>query len=117
MATAIIGLVESLKYLDSIGVGEIAKRDAMLLEHLIEHLRELDVELPAWIDDKSHRSAFLGLSSDVPVKELYDALREENIVTITRRGYLGKDLLRVAPHFFNTKEEIDIFAEALSKLL
>ena len=117
MATAIIGLVESLKYLDLIGVGEIAKRDAMLLEHLIGQLRELDVELPAWINDKSRRSAFLGLSSDVPVKELYDSLRGENIVTITRRGYMGKDLLRVAPHFFNTKEEIDIFAEALSKLI
>lgn len=117
MATAIIGLVESLKYLDSIGVGEIAKRNAMLLEHLIGHLRELDVELPAWIGDKSRRSAFLGLSSDVPVKELYDSLRRENIVTITRRGYRGKDLLRVAPHFFNTKEEIDIFVKALSRLL
>jgi cysteine desulfurase/selenocysteine lyase len=117
MATGIIGLVESLKYLRSIGVDEIERRDAMLLEQLIGHLSKLDVELPSWIEDKSHRSAFLGLSSKVPVKELYDSLRKENIVTITRKGYMGKDLLRVAPHFFNTKEEIDIIVEALSKLL
>jgi cysteine desulfurase/selenocysteine lyase len=117
MATGIIGLVESLKYLRSIGIDEITRRDTILLEHLIGQLSNFDVELPSWIEDKSHRSAFIGLSSRVPVKELHDSLREENIVTITRRGYMGKDLLRVAPHFFNTKEEIDIFTEAFSKLL
>ena len=117
MATAVIGLVESLRYLVSIGMKNIATRNAMLLDHLIGLLKELDVELPTWIDDRSHRSSYTGFSSKIPAKSIYNSLKERGILTITRMGYTGKELVRVAPHFFNTKEEIDKFAEALQSLI
>jgi len=117
MATGIIGLVEALKYLDGIGVEKIIQRNAMLIDYLITHLQEMGVELPPWSEDKTHRSAFVGFSTKNSVKHLFERLKEQKILTITRMGYNCKELLRVAPHFFNTTEEIDTFAEALANLL
>ncbi|NIN52411.1 MAG: hypothetical protein GTO23_04495 [Nitrososphaeria archaeon] len=77
----------------------------------------LDVELPSWIDDKSHRSSHLGFSSKIPAKSTFESLKEKKIITIMRMGYAGIELVRVGPHFFNSKKEIDIFTEALSGLL
>jgi cysteine desulfurase/selenocysteine lyase len=117
MATGIIGLIEALKYLDNIGMDEIASRNAMLIDHTVKLLRELDVELSPWIDDTSCRGSHLGFSAKIPAKTIYESLRERRILTVPRMGYTGKELVRVAPHFFNTKEEIEELAEVLATLL
>jgi selenocysteine lyase/cysteine desulfurase len=117
MATGIIGLVEALKYLDGIGVDKIIQRNAMLIDYLITRLQEMDVELPPWSEDKTHRSAFVGFSTNTSVKHLFERLKEQKILTITRRGYDHKELLRIAPHFFNTTNELDKFVEVLARLL
>ena len=93
---------------------KIAARNVILFNYLVESMKELDVDLPSWIDDESHRSSYLGFSSKVHSDTLYESLMKSDIITITRMGYTGKKLLRVAPHFFNTKREIDIFVENLS---
>lgn len=116
-STGIIGLIASLKYIDSIGMDKIAPRNAMLIDHVVKALNELDVELSPWIDVKKHRGSHLGFSSNIPAKTVYESLKEKKIITIPRRGYMGKELVRVAPHFFNTKDEIDKFAEALASIL
>jgi cysteine desulfurase/selenocysteine lyase len=117
MATGIIGLVEALKYIDNVGMDEIAPRNAMLFDHAVKLLGELDVELSPWIEDRSCRGSHLGFSADIPAKTIYESLRERKILTIPRMGYTGRELVRVAPHFFNTKEEIEELAEALAALL
>lgn len=117
MATAVIGLVESLKYIDSIGMKNIAARNSMLLDYLVDCLKDLDVELPTWINDQSHRSSYVGFSAKIPAKTIFDLLKKQRILTITRMGYTGKELLRVAPHFFNTMEEIDTFIKTLKNFL
>ena len=117
MATGVIGLVESLKYIDTIGVDKIATRNSMLLDYLVSQMKELNIELPLWIDNESHRSSYLGFSSKTPADSLFDSLKQSGIITIPRMGYTGKKLLRVAPHFFNTKVEIEKFIKALSILL
>jgi selenocysteine lyase/cysteine desulfurase len=117
MATGIIGLVESLKYIDSIGMDKIAARNSMLLDYLVAKMKELNVDLPLWIDNESHRSSYLGFSSKIPSDSLYESLKQSGIITIPRMGYTGKKLLRVAPHFFNTKVEIEKFIKALSNHL
>jgi cysteine desulfurase/selenocysteine lyase len=117
MATGIIGLVEALKYLDRLGMDNITERNEMLIDYTINLLKELDVELSPWIDEKDHRGSHIGFSSDIPAKTIFESLRKNRIITITRMGYTGKELVRVAPHFFNTKEEIEEFAETLEKFL
>lgn len=116
-ATGIIGLVEALRYIDGIGMDEIAPRNAMLIDHAVKRLRELEVELPPWIDNRTRRGPHLGFSAKVPAQTIFESLRAREIVTITRMGYTGRELVRVAPHFFNTEEEIEALAEALAGLL
>lgn len=117
MATAIIGLVEALKYLDNTGIGRITRRNKQLIQYLVKSLKQLNLELPSWIDDETKIGSHVGIRAPVPAKSLYESLKKRNIVTITRKGYAGQELLRIAPHFFNTFEEIDELVEALSELL
>jgi selenocysteine lyase/cysteine desulfurase len=45
-------------------------------------------------------------------KQLFVALEKKNIFAALREG-----LIRFSPHFYNTKEEIDLVAEEIKKLI
>ncbi len=117
MATGIIGLVEALKYLDKLDIQNITRRNTHLIQYLIKSLKQLNVDLPSWIDDESKIGSHVGISTPVPAKKLFESLKEQKILTITRKGYENQELLRIAPHFFNTLDEIDELTNALSKIL
>ena len=117
MATGVIGLVEALKYLDKLGIENITRRNTQLIQYLIKSLKQLNVDLPSWIDDESKVGSHVGISATVPAKKLFESLKNQKILTITRKGYENQELLRIAPHFFNTFEEIDELVEALSEIL
>mgnify|MGYP001074942684 CR=1 FL=1 len=113
----IIGLVKALKYIDRVGIDNIVARDAELLDYSVRRLKELDVDLPSWIEDKSHRSSFLGFGAKMAAKLVLESLRKKKIIVAMRMGYAGEPLVRVAPHFFNTEDEIATFASVLGELL
>ena len=69
---------------DTIGMKNIASRNSMLLDHLIELLKGLDVELSDWIDEKTHRSSYTGFSSKVSADSVYNSLKERGGVILAR---------------------------------
>ena len=58
-----------------------------------------------------HRSGILSVRTETKAGHLVDQLQAEGIVVTTQAGYL-----RLAPHFYQTDEEIDRVADALSRL-
>lgn len=108
--TAVIhGLEASLKLLNEVGVGKIQAHLEILTDHLCERLRNTDYQVVSSRrpGEKSQIVCIrhpAGLSS----MDLYAHLKQRNIITATRG-----DRLRIAPHLYNTLEEIDELVNAL----
>jgi selenocysteine lyase/cysteine desulfurase len=103
------GLEASLKLLVEIGVGRIANHLEQLTDYLCERLHGRDYQIVS-SRNASEKSQILcvrhqaGLSS----MALYTHLKTRNIITAPRG-----DRLRVAPHLYNTFEDIDELVKAL----
>jgi selenocysteine lyase/cysteine desulfurase len=104
-------LSASLKLLLEVGVKEIH----IFVQHLQDHLlRALEGSryTPASPQERSQRSAILTL--DCPQEDvdiLVAALAEKGILCTARKGRL-----RIAPHLYNSIEEMDLLATALRDL-
>lgn len=97
------GLEASLKLLNEVGVVKIKTHLEMLTDHLCERLRNTAYEVVSSrrAGEKSQIVCIRhlnGLSS----MDLYAHLKQRNIITAPRG-----DRLRIAPHLYNTIEEID----------
>jgi cysteine desulfurase/selenocysteine lyase len=108
-AALFYGLEESLKLLLEAGIGNIEKYLEALTDHLCALLAEKDYELvssrargeKSQIVSVKHRG---GLSSS----EIARRLQNENII-VSPRG----DRLRIAPHFYNNRQDIERLIECL----
>ncbi len=103
------GLEASLNLLNEVGVAKIQVHLEMLTDHLCERLRNTgyDVVSSRRAGEKSQIVCIRhlnGLSS----MDLYAHLKQRNIITAPRG-----DRLRIAPHLYNTLEEIDQLVSAL----
>lgn len=107
--TALIhGFAASLQFLNEIGVGRIATQLEELTDHLCERLEGsvyqiVSSRIPS---EKSHIICIR--HPGISPMELYAHLKNRNIVTAPRG-----DRLRIAPHCYNTIEEIDELIKAL----
>jgi len=109
-ATALIhGLEASLKLLGSIGTSAIASYLEQLTNHLCERLmaREYHVVSSREHDQKS-QIVCIHPRSDTSAMRLYGLLKSQNIITAPRI-----DRLRIAPHFYNTIDEINTLVDSL----
>jgi selenocysteine lyase/cysteine desulfurase len=107
--TALIhGLAASLEFLNEIGVSRIARHLEELTDHLCERLQNSDYQIVS-SRDPSEKSQIVCLRhrGRSPMY-LYSRLKLRNIITAPRG-----DRLRIAPHCYNTREEIDLLVEAL----
>lgn len=103
------GLKASLELLASVGTESISRYLEELTDYLCERIDETSYEIvssrapreKSQIVCIKHRQ---GLSS----MELYKRLTERNIITAPRG-----DRLRIAPHFYNNREDIDRLISAL----
>lgn len=97
----LVGFVENLKILNSIGIAKIERRIFELRNLLFEGLQDLDAQIisPA---DTSHGSGILTFRlEDKDAKALHDHLTAKKIVVSLR-----KNAIRLSPHFYNTTEEV-----------
>ncbi len=95
----------SLKLLSEVGINNIEKHNLALLDLLIDHLKKnYQIKSPL---DTNHRSSILSFSGK-NTKDLYQQLRKNNIIVSYREGSI-----RVAPHFYNTSEEMKRLIEIL----
>jgi cysteine desulfurase/selenocysteine lyase len=108
--TALIhGLEASLKLLTETGVGRIAAHLSELTDYLCERLGGLDYEVVSSrrAHEKSQIVCIRHRGGRTP-HALYAHLKRQGIVTAPRG-----DRLRIAPHLYNTADEIDALINAL----
>ncbi|HEX5965739.1 MAG TPA: aminotransferase class V-fold PLP-dependent enzyme [Pyrinomonadaceae bacterium] len=109
-AALIYGLRASLELLTGLGVVQTARYLEELTDHLCELLRDRSYEvvssrLPR---EKSQIVCIRHTGAGMPAMALYHHLKKQNIITAPRG-----DRLRIAPHVYNTHEEIDALVKAL----
>ena len=116
---SIAAVVEALKFQGSIGRGVIEARARTLAGRLMSELRKLDgVQL--YTDPALDRSAAIVIFKPgaLDPRRLGEALTAKERIVVTVRGANGSNPgLRVAPHFYNTMEDVDRFVAAVGKYL
>jgi selenocysteine lyase/cysteine desulfurase len=102
------GMVESLKMLKEVGMKNIQKRIWKLCEDVIKGAQELNIPVnsPLLAENRSG-IVNLGVTSPGDVEE---KLLLKGIIVSSRDG------LRVSPHFYNTREDVERFLFALSRI-
>ncbi|MEP6921127.1 MAG: aminotransferase class V-fold PLP-dependent enzyme [bacterium] len=108
--TALIhGLEASLRLLTETGVSKIAAYLESLTDYLCERLRDTNYQVvSSRKPGEKSQIVCIRHTGDLSAMFLYAQLREQNIITAPRG-----DRLRIAPHLYNTREEIDELLEAL----
>ena len=99
-------MYSSLKLLSEVGIKNIERHNLALLDLLIEHLKKQDYQIISSLDP-NHRSSILSFSGR-NTEGLYKELRRHNIIVSYREGSI-----RVAPHFYNTADEMKRLTELL----
>jgi selenocysteine lyase/cysteine desulfurase len=107
--TLIYSMDAILDFLYGITIQKIHDHVFNLLDYLIEELQSLDVEITASLIEKE-RSGIL--TFNVPHVEKLAEIYQKNQVRISVR-----DGIRVSPHIYNTKEDIDRLVDILKEFI
>ena len=109
-AALIHGLNASLELLTSIGTANAARYLEDVTDHLCEGLqtKRYDIVSSRAVGEKSQIVCISHASASLSPMALYAHLKKQNIITAPRG-----DRLRIAPHVYNTHEEIDHLVDAL----
>ncbi len=108
-AALFFGLEASLNLLTATGIGHIQSYLETLTDHLCEQLRTKDYKIVSSRrpGEKSQIVCIQHAAGLTPM-DLYSHLKKRNIITAPRGGRL-----RISPHLYNTRAEIDQLVEAL----
>ncbi len=97
-----LGLAESINYINGIGIENIFKHNLDLANYLISGLKKLGAKItsPYKTENQSSivRAVFENIDYDLLIKNL-----KQSQVFVSRRG----DSIRLSPHLYNTKSQID----------
>jgi selenocysteine lyase/cysteine desulfurase len=109
-ASLFYGLEQSLKLLHSVGASGIEAYLEELTDYLCDGLRGKDYEIVS-SREKGEKSQIVCIKSTAgkTPNEIAERLQAENII-ISPRG----DRVRIAPHFYNNRADIERLLEALS---
>jgi selenocysteine lyase/cysteine desulfurase len=103
------GMTTSVELLTGLGIDDIAQYTRMLHEPVLRWADANGVRIGSPRDD-AHRSAILCLAPDHPA-EAYHALKRAHFVCSLREG-----AIRLAPHCYNTIEEMERVLDVLDQL-
>lgn len=95
-----IGAAAALKLMLGYGIEKIENRILDLTDYLIDKVKEAGWKLQT-PEEKSYRSGIVNFLIDKPMERVKRLAEEEIIVSARANG------IRVSPHFYNNKEEID----------
>jgi isopenicillin-N epimerase len=114
---SVAAVIDALKFQDSIGRPKIEARSRELAQALMAGLRKLD-GVKLWTNPDPSRSAAIVIfqPGSLDVRKLGAALTHDKIVCTTRPGDQNPGL-RMAPHFYNTMEEMERAVGAIGKYL
>ncbi len=118
----------ALKYIRSIGIETIRKRNLKLSDYLIEGLLDIGCILNTPINEEKHRSGLLCYTTGSYESD-YESVRTLNSMGVSvslrysaaekgwREGMPHLGGIRVSTHFFNNEEDIDKLIELQKALL
>ena len=104
----IYGLRESLRILLDAGLSEVANRVSAHVQLLHRRLREKGFETLTPTDTLRHAGVIDAYRPGADMAALFARLEEQRFVCSLR-----ENRLRIAPHFYNTEDEIERFCAAL----
>ncbi|MGB9591842.1 MAG: aminotransferase class V-fold PLP-dependent enzyme, partial [Candidatus Kryptoniota bacterium] len=105
----ITSLHESIATLIEVGIRNIEEHVLDLADILISEVEAIGLKTVV-AGDRSQRAGIISIQ--VPNADAYSAkLREAKIEVAVRQG-----LIRVSPHFYNTKEEIEYLVDTMKKI-
>jgi selenocysteine lyase/cysteine desulfurase len=96
----------SLQLLSRIGIRNIERHNLELLDVLVDFLRDSRYQIESSLEAK-HRSSIFSFSGE-NIRKTYEKLIKNKILVSFREG-----AIRVAPHFYNTKDEMNQLIEFL----
>ncbi|ACF14488.1 aminotransferase class V [Chloroherpeton thalassium ATCC 35110] len=106
----IIGLNEAFGLFREIGQPVLSQKILLLSEHLRQKLQEAGFEL-ALQTGKDHLSGITSVANLEAAEQIVTELANRNIEVSMRDGFL-----RIAPHFYNTIDELTHFVEELKTI-
>jgi selenocysteine lyase/cysteine desulfurase len=106
----IVGFDAALELLNEIGIPAIGRHINGLIEHLATGLAELGAEVFPAPEIRKHILTFTHASADG--SQLLEHLTEKKFVISRRRGRI-----RVSPHLYNTREEIDLLVDEVREFI
>ncbi len=96
----LVGFVENLKILNSVGIAKINERIFQTHRFLLQGLKQLDAEIIS-PENEDHASGILTFRiPDKDSKALFEELSDARIIVSLRKG-----AIRLSPHFYNTPDE------------
>ena len=108
-SSLVYGLKASLELLTALGVEQTARYLEQLTDHLCDRLRAKTYEVvSSRVPGEKSQIVCIHPASGISAMALYVHLKKQNIITAPRG-----DRLRIAPHVYNTQEEIDALVQAL----
>jgi selenocysteine lyase/cysteine desulfurase len=105
----LVGFVENLGILNSVGIEEINRKIFKLRKLLLDGLLGLDAEIISPLDE-SHASGILTFRlRNKESRLLWETLSQNNVKTSLR-----KNAIRLSPHFYNTEAEVQKVLEIVT---
>ena len=119
-----MGSKEAIRYLLEIGIDQIEARNAELLTYLKDGLRSFDhIQLQDRGQRQSNIVTFsVSRGQETAIKDhfinkginIYIIKKSVAVIDFSEKGI--EWVVRVSPHYYNTKEEIDVFLNAVGEL-
>jgi cysteine desulfurase/selenocysteine lyase len=110
------GLLESLRYIRSIGIEKIRQWNIYLANTIIDELSSIS-NVKLYTPKDGRRTSIVsfmvdGINSSTLVREL-----DRYGVVVAERSILDKKVVRVSTHLFNTEDDVSRFINILKKII
>lgn len=115
----IAALYEAARIINSLGIHNIEAKILELRKYLCDKLLSEGLSIYGYVDDKKHWSGITLIRTGLSPNKEQEIVRKlgESGIMVSYRGALGISGIRASTHFYNSKEDIDIFVEELRKTL
>ena len=100
----------SMKLFKEFGFDEIEKQVLVNSKYFIDELVKIGYNSPMLSLHEKHLAGIISFRSE-NAQKIFDILSQKKIVCSLREGYI-----RFAPHFYNTKQEIDLVVDTLKNI-
>ena len=100
----------SMKFFYEFGLNEIEKQVLGNSRYFINELAKIGYESPLFSLSEEYLSGIVSFISE-NAQKIFDHLSQKKIICSLREGYI-----RFAPHFYNTKQEINTVIDEMKKL-